>query len=132
MADPVFRLVCLPSALSTVAPEWAQGMLGEGEIALLPGEGGLDAIGALAHRLSIVSVTLLRGEVSAGAQDDTVITFAGALPLVWIGASFSGRVGAWARSRGPMTLLVDTDGPLDDDERRRIERFVATLGRQSE
>jgi hypothetical protein len=31
-----------------------------------------------------------------------------------------------------MTLLVEADGPLSDDERRRIDRFVATLGRQSE
>jgi hypothetical protein len=31
-----------------------------------------------------------------------------------------------------MTLLIDTAEPLTDDERRRIDRFVATLGRQSE
>jgi hypothetical protein len=31
-----------------------------------------------------------------------------------------------------MTLLVAAAGPLEDEERRRIERFVATLGRQSE
>ena len=33
---------------------------------------------------------------------------------------------------GPMTLLVEVAGPLADDERRRIERFVALLGRQAE
>jgi hypothetical protein len=27
---------------------------------------------------------------------------------------------------------VAAEAPLDDDERRRIDRFVATLGRQSE
>jgi hypothetical protein len=31
-----------------------------------------------------------------------------------------------------MTLLVSASGPLSADELRRIERFVATLGRQSE
>ncbi len=31
-----------------------------------------------------------------------------------------------------MTLLVEADGALSDDERRRIERFVALLGRQAE
>jgi uncharacterized membrane protein YebE (DUF533 family) len=31
-----------------------------------------------------------------------------------------------------MTLLAQSSGPLDDDERRRIDRFVAILGRQSE
>jgi hypothetical protein len=30
-----------------------------------------------------------------------------------------------------MTLLVEHDGPLPEQERRRIERFVATLGRQA-
>jgi hypothetical protein len=132
MADPVFRLVCVPSTLADIPSSWAREMLGEGEIALLPGEGGLDAVGAVAHRLGLVSMTLLRGEATDEAQDDTVIAFAGSLALVWIGAAFSGRVSAWARARGPMTLLVQAAGPLSDDERRRIERFVATLGRQSE
>jgi len=27
---------------------------------------------------------------------------------------------------------MEAEGPLSDDERRRIDRFVATLGRQSE
>ena len=31
-----------------------------------------------------------------------------------------------------MTLLVEVGGPLPVDERKRIERFVAILGRQSE
>jgi len=53
-------------------------------------------------------------------------------PLVWIAADFSPAARAWARDRGPMTLLVSADGPLSEDERKRIERFVATLGRQAE
>jgi hypothetical protein len=31
-----------------------------------------------------------------------------------------------------MTLLVETNGELSDEERRRIERFVVILGRQAE
>jgi len=31
-----------------------------------------------------------------------------------------------------MTLLVQSRGALAETERRRIERFVASLGRQSE
>jgi hypothetical protein len=31
-----------------------------------------------------------------------------------------------------MTLLVESGEPLSDEQRRRIDRFVAILGRQSE
>jgi hypothetical protein len=31
-----------------------------------------------------------------------------------------------------MTLLSESTGALNEDERRRIDRFVAILGRQSE
>jgi hypothetical protein len=31
-----------------------------------------------------------------------------------------------------MTLLVDADRPLSEEERRRVERFVVILGRQAE
>ena len=31
-----------------------------------------------------------------------------------------------------MTLLVEASGPLSTEERRRIDRFVAILGRQAE
>jgi hypothetical protein len=126
----MFRLVCLPAALSEVPARWA--MLGEGELALLPGDGGLAEVAEIAHRLDVVSVELLRGESSAAAQEDTVITFAGSLPLVWVAAGFSEHARGWAERRGPMTLLVAADGALSGDELRRIERFVATLGRQSE
>jgi hypothetical protein len=54
------------------------------------------------------------------------------MPLVWVEPNFTERAKQWARDRGPMTLLAQSSGPLDDDERRRIDRFVAILGRQSE
>lgn len=130
MSAPMFRLVCVPAALGEAPAGWA--MLGEGELALLPGEGGLEEVAELAHRLGLVSVELLRGEASAAAQEETVITFAGSLPLVWVAAELSAHARGWAERRGPMTLLVSCEGALSADELRRIERFVATLGRQSE
>ncbi len=107
-------------------------MLVDGEIALLADGGGLEAINRVAHSLDLVSTALVRAEVSAEAQAATVIAYARSLPLIWIADSFSERVRRWAHDRGPMTLLVAANGPLPADERRRIERFVATLGRQSE
>jgi hypothetical protein len=132
MAEPSFRFVCVPGALTGAPSGWAREMLQDGEIALLAGEGGLDAVNAVAHDLNLVSVPLVRGEESAGRQEQTVMAYAESLPLVWVGTGFSDGATAWARDRGPMTLLVPADAPLSDDERRRIERFVATLGRQSE
>jgi hypothetical protein len=107
-------------------------MLREGEIALLADDAGVAAINAVAHELGLVSVPLLRGEKTLELQHDTVMTYAEALPLVWVGDEFGATVTDWARARGPMTLLVETNGALSDDQRRRIDRFVATLGRQSE
>jgi hypothetical protein len=107
-------------------------MLREGEIALLADDGGLDAVNGVAHALGLASIPLVRGEQSAAGQEDTVIAYAESLPLVWIAAAFGDRATAWARDRGPMTLLVQADAPLSGDERRRIDRFVAMLGRQSE
>ena len=132
MAEPSFRFICVPTALAAAPSSWAREMLREGEIALLAEDGGLDAINEVAHMLGLASVPLVRGEDSAAAQEATVIAYAAGLPLVWIAAAFSEPVIAWARDRGPMTLLVNADAPLSDDERRRIDRFVATLGRQSE
>jgi hypothetical protein len=126
----MFRLVCLPGALREAPARWP--MLSEGELALLPGDGGLDEVAEIAHRLDLGSIELLRGEASDGAQEDTVITFAGSLPLVWVAGAFSERARGWADRRGPMTLLVSAAGALSADELRRVERFVATLGRQSE
>jgi hypothetical protein len=107
-------------------------MLQDGEIALLAAAGGLDAINAVAQDLDLASVPVVRGEDSASRQEQTVMAYAGSLPLVWVGASFGESAMAWARDRGPMTLLVTAAAPLSEEERRRIERFVATLGRQSE
>ncbi|MGH2930352.1 MAG: hypothetical protein ACRDL8_19265 [Solirubrobacteraceae bacterium] len=131
MPEPGFRVVCPPGVLAG-SPEWAREMLRDGEIALLADAGGLAAVDELAHALGLTSVTLIRGERSADAQEETVISNAGGLPLVWVGPGFSDRASGWARDRGAMTLLVAADAPLSEDERRRIGRFVAALGRQSE
>jgi hypothetical protein len=106
-------------------------MLREGEVALL-GDEGLAAVNAVAHDLELVTIALLRAEQTPDAEDATVIAYAGSLPLVWVSAEFSPRATRWAQDRGPMTLLVTAAGPLPDEDRRRIERFVAILGRQSE
>jgi hypothetical protein len=134
-APTSFRFVCVPAALTDSAPglaAWAREMLREGEIALLPDDGGLGAVNDVAHALELVSVPLIRGEANDGTQEKTVIAHAEAMPLVWVAATFTQDAVRWAHDRGPMTLLVHADGPLSDDERRRIDRFVATLGRQSE
>jgi hypothetical protein len=132
MAEPSFRFVCAPDALAGAPSGWAREMLRDGEIALLAGDGGLEAVNAVAHDLDLVTVPLVRGEGSAARQEQTVMAYAENLPLVWVGAGFGDGAVAWARDRGPMTLLVAAESPLSDEERRRIERFVATLGRQSE
>jgi hypothetical protein len=124
--------VCVPAALAGAPGGWAREMLREGEIALLPADGGLAAIDEVARALDAVSVAVVRGEPDAERQEGTVMEYAEALPLVWVAASFGEAATRWAHDRGPMTLLVQTDLPLSDDERRRIDRFVATLGRQSE
>ncbi|MGA2013894.1 MAG: hypothetical protein ABSH51_25640 [Solirubrobacteraceae bacterium] len=132
MSEPSFRFVCVPSALQGAPGTWARDMLRDGEIALLADDGGFEAVNAVAHALDLVSVALVRAEDSAARQAETVIAYAGTLPLVWVAGSFSDAVTRWARARGPMTLLLSTGAALSDDERRRIDRFVATLGRQSE
>ncbi len=58
--------------------------------------------------------------------------FAGSMPLLWIAASFGPAARERAVRRGPMTLLVEAEGALPEGERRRIDRFVALLGRQAE
>jgi hypothetical protein len=106
-------------------------MLREGAVALL-GDEGLTAINTVAYDLDLSSIALVRSEKSQEAQDETVIALTGALPLIWVANDFSPRANSWAHERGPMTLLVTATGPLPDEERRRIDRFVAILGRQSE
>jgi hypothetical protein len=79
-----------------------------------------------------VTVPLLRTEDEPSQQDATVMSYARSTPLVWIAGGFGETAGHWAHRRGPMTLLVETAGPLSDEERRRIDRFVVILGRQAE
>jgi hypothetical protein len=130
--EPSFRFVCVPAALSGGPDSWAREMLRDGEIALLPDGGGLDAISDVAHDLGLTGVLVIRSEPDPDRQQRTVTEYAASLPLVWVSDTFGDGATAWARDRGPMTLLVQTGGPLDDEQRRRIDRFVATLGRQSE
>ena len=107
-------------------------ILSQGEIALLIDDGGLDTINALSHELGLVSMPVLRSEATAEAQEQTVIEHAARLPLVWVAEAFSDAARAWAHDRRAMTLLVASSGALPETERRRIERFVSALGRQSE
>ncbi|HWF54128.1 MAG TPA: hypothetical protein VG223_05860 [Solirubrobacteraceae bacterium] len=127
-----FRLVCTPSALAGTPAGWAGDMLREGEVALLADAGGIDAVSELAHSLALLSIAVLRSEGTPERQRETVMEYAEGLPLVWVDDDFGETVMAWAQERGPMTLLVPATGPLSDDERRRIDRFVAILARQSE
>jgi hypothetical protein len=132
VAAPIFRLVCGPSALDGARRGWAPEMLRDGEVALLVDTGGMTAIDAVAHALDLFAVRVIRREDTPELQEQTVIAHAGSLPLIWVGSAFSDPARAWARDRGPMTLLVEVDGALSEDERRRIDRFVALLGRQAE
>jgi hypothetical protein len=129
---PLFRVVCVSAALDGAPAGWAAEMLRDGDVALLVDEHGLEGINRVAHALDAETVSVVRTEPAPERQDRTVMAHAGALPLVWLGHAFSDPVRAWARDRAPMTLLVEVDGPLPADERARIERFVALLGRQSE
>jgi hypothetical protein len=132
MADPLFRLVCTAAILEGAPKGWVSTMLQEGDLALLVDDGGLDAITALAHALDLVTVPLLRNEETPAQQDSTVMSYAESTPLIWIAGGFGEAATRWAHQRGPMTLLVETDGPLSQAERRRVERFVVILGRQAE
>jgi len=131
MADPLFRLACAAGILEDAPEGWVSTMLQEGELALLVDD-GLDAITAVAHALDLVTVPLLRNEETPAQQESTVMSYAESKPLIWIAGGFGEAATRWAHQRGPMTLLVETDGPLSQDERRRVERFVVILGRQAE
>lgn len=128
VSDPLFRMVCVPAALEG----WSADMLGDGEVALLADAGGLDAMNDVAHALDVTTFRVVRAEATPEEQEETVIAHAASLPLVWIASAFSDDARNWARDRGPMTLLVEAGGALPGVERRRIERFLAILGRQSE
>ncbi len=131
MPEPRFRFVCSPSALAGAPAGWARELLEEGEVAVLAGE-GLEAVNAVAHDLGQPTIAVIRTEQTRERQEATVKDYAGSLPLIWVAAGFGEAVMRWARDRGPMTLLTESAGPLDDEQRRRIDRFVAMLGRQSE
>lgn len=132
VADPLFRLACAPGVLAAAPDGWVAAMLEEGEVALLADAGGLDAITSLAHELGMVAVPVLRVERTREQQEATVMAYAAAKPLIWIAPAFGEAAREWAHKRGPMTLLVEADGPLPDDERKRVERFAVILGRQAE
>jgi hypothetical protein len=132
VSGPIFRLVCVPGALDGAPDGWASKLLREGEVALVVDRGGLAAINAAAHALGLATVPVVRAEETAAAQEQTVIEYAGTLPVVWVAAEFAPATRSWATDRGPMTLLVEADGPLPADARGRIERFVGWLGRQTE
>lgn len=132
MSAPSFRFVCVPAALAGAPAGWAAEMLRDGEIALLADAGGLSAVSDVAHALDVPAVPVVRSEASSDQQRDTVIAYSGSLPLVWVAGEFDETAVSWAERRGPMTLLVRSDGALSDSERRRIDRFVAILARQSE
>ncbi len=132
VADPLFRLACAPAVLAAAPDGWVATMLEEGELALLVDDGGLDAITELAHALDLVTVPVLRAERSREQQEATVMAYAASKPLVWIAAAFGDEASGWAQQRGPMTLLVESGGPLSDGERKRVERFAVILGRQAE
>jgi hypothetical protein len=129
---PLFHLVCVPAALDGAPDGWAATLLQDGDLALQPDASGLDGIDAVARSLGLPAVSVVRSEADAAAQERTVIEHTGSLPLVWLAPAFGDATREWARKRGPMTLLVEVDGALPDEERRRIDRFVAILGRQTE
>jgi hypothetical protein len=132
MDSSLFRMACPPSAFAGATADWPARLLQDGTIALLTDDGGLPAVDAVAHALGLFAVRVLRREATAEAQEATVMGFAGSMPLLWIAPSFGVAARDWAVRRGPMTLLVEADGGLPEEEQRRIDRFVALLGRQAE
>lgn len=130
VSTPIFRLVTSPAALDGAPEGWASDVLTDGNVTFLTDEGGVDAISAAAHALGAEAVMVLRHEATQPLQEQTVRKHAHGLPLVWIGAGFSDEARQWAKDRGQMTLLVENEGPLDDETRGKIARFIAILGRQ--
>ncbi|MDO9352294.1 MAG: hypothetical protein Q7T55_01275 [Solirubrobacteraceae bacterium] len=132
MSTPIFRLVTGPAALASSPDGWASDMLADGHVSLLIDDGGIDAISDAAHALGVEAVTVLRHEATQDLQETTVRKHAHGLPLIWIGKSFSDEARRWATSRGQMTLLVENEGALSDEDRGKISRFAALLGRQTD
>jgi hypothetical protein len=119
-------------AIAAAPAGWAQSTLGDSEVVLLAGPGGLDAIDGAARALGQRVVSVLRRDADGQVAEATVIAQAASLPLVWIAAQFSDEARAWAHDRGPMTLLVPADGALSEDDRARIARFATLLARQTD
>jgi hypothetical protein len=132
VSTPIFRLVCSPAALDDAPDGWATDMLTDGDVTLLIDDGGIDAINHAAHALGALTVSVMRTEAGAQQQEDTVRTHAASLPLIWVAPQFTDGARTWAHDRGPMTLLVETGAPLTEEERSRLTRFVAILGRQTD
>ncbi|MDQ8043374.1 MAG: hypothetical protein AAGC46_02885 [Solirubrobacteraceae bacterium] len=132
MSTPIFRLVTGPAALASSPADWVEDLLTDGHVSLLIDDGGIQAISDAAHALGADAVTVLRTEATQAEQEQTVRRHTHGLPIVWIASGFSDEARQWATSRGQMTLLVESDGTLSDDERGRIARFVAILGRQTD
>ncbi len=82
MPTPLFRLVCLPSALAGVDDDFVATIFRDGELALLADETGLDGINEVAHRLGLATVSVVRAEDDAAAQEATVVAYALPLPTV--------------------------------------------------
>lgn len=131
MPAPLFRLVSVGSVLAAAPDGWAAEMLRDGDVALLVDDAGLDAVDTVARSLRRPTVPVVRREADAVAQETTVREHADGLPTVWIATGFGDDTVAWAKRRGPMTLLVEAAGPLGDEDRRRIERFISILGGQA-
>ncbi|WP_320669259.1 hypothetical protein [Patulibacter defluvii] len=131
MPAPLFRLVAVPAALNGTPASWAADMLRDGEVAVLVDEGGLDAIDAVARAIDATAIAVVRTEPTPEQQERTVMAHADGLALIWVAGGFSDEARAWATKRAPMTLLVEATGPLPDDERHRIERFIRILGGQA-
>ena len=68
---------------------------------MLVDEGGQDAIDAAIRALGQLAVPVKSSEAGSEAQEQTVIEFAGSLPLIWITAEFSERAQSWAHQPGP-------------------------------
>ncbi len=130
MSTPIFRLVTRAAALDGAPEGWATDVLTDGNVTFLADEGGIDAISAASHTLGAEAVMVLRHEATRTLQEETVRKHAHGLPLVWIDGGFSDEARQWAKDRGQMTLLVESGGPLDDEERGKIARFISILGRQ--
>lgn len=131
MTSSLFRLVCGPAVLTNAPAGWATEMLRDGEVAIVPDAEGLASIHAVARALDATAVAVVRGEEDAAAQERTVMAHAGTLALIWVAPGFSDDARAWAQKRAPMTLLIEADGDLPQDERRRVERFVSILSGQA-